>query len=88
MSEAAGADASERAGGLPARFEVRDAATVDGCFDAVINVGASDAHGGFPTALKGLKALAPVVLHGEGFWRRPPAEDFLGALGGATVGGG
>lgn len=79
------ADASERAHGLPARFEVCDAATVNGSFDAVINVGASHVHGGFPAALKALKALAPVVLYGEGFWRKPPTEDFLAALGGATV---
>jgi SAM-dependent methyltransferase len=79
------ADASERANGLPARFEVRDAATADGSFDAVINVGASQAHGGFPTALEAVRVLAPVVLYGEGFWRRPPSEEFLAALGGATV---
>ena len=35
-------------------------------------------------ALEALRALAPVVLYGEGFWRRPPATDFLAALGGAT----
>jgi len=28
--------------------------------------------------------LAPVVLYGEGFWRRSPEPDFLAALGGAT----
>jgi SAM-dependent methyltransferase len=79
------AEASERATELPARFEVRDAGTVGGSFDAVINVGGSHAHGGFPAALKALKSLAPVVLYGEGFWRVPPSEDFLAALGGATV---
>lgn len=79
------ADASERTGGLPARFEVQDAATVVGRFDAVINVGASHAHGGFPTALRVLRALAPAAIYGEGFWRRPPSDDFLAALGGATV---
>ena len=65
------------------------AATVRSCcdqFDAVINVGASHALGGFPRALGILGALAPVVLYGEGFWRRPPSEDFLAALGGATAG--
>jgi hypothetical protein len=29
--------------------------------------------------------LAPVVLYGEGFWQRRPSEEFLAALGGATV---
>lgn len=51
----------------------------------MINVGASHAHGGFPAAIKALRALAPVVLHGEGFWIRRPSDEFLDALGGATV---
>jgi SAM-dependent methyltransferase len=79
------AEARERANGVPARFEVRDAATVEERFDAVINVGSSHAHGGFPTALETLRALAPVALYGEGFWQRPPSADFLAALRGATV---
>jgi SAM-dependent methyltransferase len=79
------AEARARAAGLAVRFEVRDAATVEGGFDAVINVGASQAHGGFPAALEALRALAPVALYGEGFWQRSPSRDFLDALGGATV---
>jgi SAM-dependent methyltransferase len=79
------AEARHRASGLAARFEVRDAATIGGRFDAVINVGSSHAHGGFPTVLEALSALAPVALYGEGFWQRPPSNDFLAALGGATV---
>src|ERR1700761_2075474 len=79
------ADARGRANGVPARFGLRDAATVTGSFDAVINVGASHAHGGFPAALQALRALAPVCLYGEGFWHRAPSDDFLDALGGATV---
>lgn len=79
------ADARERAAGLPARFEVGDAAALNGRFDAVINVGASHAHGGFPGALTALRALAPVCMYGEGFWHKAPSEDFLAALGGATV---
>lgn len=78
------ADAGQRVGDLHAEFEVRDAATVEGPFDAVINVGSSHVHGGFPTALETLRDLAPTVLYGEGFWRRPPSEAFLAALGGAT----
>jgi len=73
------ADARARAGVLPARFEVEDASCVEGPFDAVINVGSSHAHGGFPAALDALRALAPVALYGEGFWRRAPSEDFLDA---------
>lgn len=79
------AAARRRANGLAARFEVRDAAAVEGRFDAVINVGSSHVHGGFPVALNALRALAPVVLYGEGFWQRPPSEAFLAALGGATI---
>lgn len=79
------ADARRRAHRSSARFEVRDAAAVQGSFDAVINVGSSHAHGGFPEALTALTGLAPVVLYGEGFWQRPPSEAFLAALGGATV---
>jgi SAM-dependent methyltransferase len=79
------AEARQRANGGSVRFEVRDAATVEGTFDAVINVGSSHAHGGFPGALTALRDLAPLVLYGEGFWQRPPSEAFLAALGGATV---
>jgi SAM-dependent methyltransferase len=79
------AEARRRANRSSARFEVLDAAAVQGSFDAVINVGSSHAHGGFPGALKTLRGLAPVALYGEGFWQRPPSVAFLAALGGATV---
>ena len=79
------AQARHRANGSSARFEVRDAAAIEGRFDAVINVGSSHAHGGFPGALTALRDLAPVALYGEGFWQRPPSEAFLAALGDATV---
>lgn len=79
------AEARHRANGISARFEVRDASTIQGLFDAVINVGSSQAHGGFPAALEALRALAPVALYGEGFWQRSPSEAFLAALGGASV---
>jgi SAM-dependent methyltransferase len=79
------AEARRRAGDLPAKFEVRDAATISGSFDAVIDVASSHVHGGFPAALHVCRPVAPVVLSGEGFWQRRPSEDFLAALGGATV---
>ena len=78
------AEARRRAADLPVHFEVRDAAAIEGTYDAVINVAASHVHGGFPAAVETLGALAPVVLYGEGFWQRPPTTDFLDALGGAT----
>ena len=62
-----------------------DAATIEGPFDAVLNVGASHALGGFPPALKALRGLGRTALYGEGFWRRRPSDDFLAALGGASV---
>lgn len=70
---------------LPVRFEVRDAATVTGSFDAVINVAASHAHGGFPSVLEALRRYARTALYGEGFWLRSPSDEFLSALGGASV---
>ncbi len=79
------ADARVRTDELPVRFEVQDASHVEGPFDAVINVGSSQAHGGFPLALAVVRSLAPVALYGEGFWRRAPSDDFLDALGGATA---
>ena len=85
LDEDAIAEARGHGARLAVRFEVRDPATVDGAFDAVINVGSSHAHGGFPAALAALRRLGPVALYGEGFWQRPPAEDCLEALGGATV---
>jgi cyclopropane fatty-acyl-phospholipid synthase-like methyltransferase len=78
------AEARGRAVDLPAQFEVRDAASIEGTFDAVINVGASHVYGGFPAAVEALRPVGRVVLYGEGFWRRRPADDFLAALGGAT----
>jgi SAM-dependent methyltransferase len=85
LDEDAIAEARRRANGVAVRFEVGDATTMNGRFDAVINVASSHAHGGFPAALQALKALAPTVLYGEGFWQRTPSQAFLDALGGATV---
>jgi SAM-dependent methyltransferase len=66
-----------------------EAGLLPGSFDLVVNVAASHAHGGFPTALDELAALARpdggLVLLGEGFWAREPSAAFLEALGGATV---
>ena len=78
-------EARRRTGSLAARFEVRDAATIEGPFDAVLNVGASHALGGFPAALEALRGLGRTVLYGEGFWRHRPSDDFLAALGGASA---
>jgi SAM-dependent methyltransferase len=85
---AARAEARERLPGRDVRFEARDAATVTGRHDAVLNVGSSHVHGGWPAALGALRALAAdggAVVYGEGYWRRAPSPAFLDALGGATA---
>ena len=51
------ARAAERLPGRDVRFEVRDAGEVTGRHDAVLNVGSSHVHGGYPAALRALRAL-------------------------------
>lgn len=80
--------AAERLPGRDVRFEVRDAVTVDGRHDAVLNVGSSHVHGGYPAALGVLRSLVAdrgAVVLGEGYWAREPSAAFLDALGGATA---
>ena len=84
---AAQAAAADRLPGRDVRFEVRDAAEVTGRHDAVLNVGSSHVHGGYPGALRVLRGLVAdggTVVLGEGYWREPPSSAFLAALGGAT----
>jgi SAM-dependent methyltransferase len=79
--------AAERLPGRDVRFEVRDAGEVSGRHDAVLNVGSSHVHGGYPAALGALRALVAdggAVVFGEGYWREPPSDELLAALGGAT----
>jgi SAM-dependent methyltransferase len=79
--------AAERLPGRDVRFEVRDAGEVSGRHDAVLNVGSSHVHGGYPAALAALRGLVAdggAVVLGEGYWREPPSDAFLAALGGAT----
>jgi cyclopropane fatty-acyl-phospholipid synthase-like methyltransferase len=85
---AARARAAQRLPGRDVRFEVRDAADVDGRHDAVLNVGSSHVHGGWPAALgalRGLVADGGAVVLGEGYWLRDPSPAFLEARGGATA---
>jgi SAM-dependent methyltransferase len=80
--------AAERLPGRDVRFEVRDAADVTGRHDAVLNVGSSHVHGGWPGAPAALRALVAdggAVVYGDGYWHRPPSAAFLDALGGATA---
>ena len=85
--EQARAGAAERLPGRDVRFEVRDAGEVSGRHDAVLNVGSSHVHGGYPAALGTLRSLVAdggAVVYGEGYWREEPSRGFLEALGGAT----
>jgi SAM-dependent methyltransferase len=80
--------ARQRLPGRDVRFEVRDAGDVTGRHEAVLNVGSSHVHGGWPAAPAALRALVAddgAVVYGEGYWRRPPSPAFLDALGGATA---
>jgi SAM-dependent methyltransferase len=74
---------------VPAELNVRVAdRPPDGTFDLVICIASSHALGGFPDALRRLRALVEPggqLLLGEGYWRRPPSEQYLDALGGATA---
>jgi SAM-dependent methyltransferase len=59
-----------------------------GPFDLVVCIASSHALGGFPDALGRLRDLTVPggqVLLGEGYWRRPPSEEYLEALGGASA---
>ncbi len=59
-----------------------------GPFDLVVCIASSHALGGFPQALERLHGLTSErgqVLLGEGYWRQPPAREYLEALGGATA---
>jgi SAM-dependent methyltransferase len=79
--------AAERLPGRDVRFEVRDAGEVTGRYDAVLNVGSSHVHGGYPAALRALRGLVAdggALVYGEGYWVQAPSDDFLAALGGAT----
>lgn len=84
----ASADARLPGRGLELVCETAEAAPLrPRSFDAVVNVAASHAHGGFPTALFALRDLVRDggrVLLGEGYWARTPTPEFLAALGGAT----
>jgi SAM-dependent methyltransferase len=67
--------------------EARDAPP-DGPFELVVCIASSHALGGFPAALDTLHELTVPggqVLLGEGYWRRPPTDEYLEALGGATA---
>lgn len=68
-------------------LEVRDSPP-PGPFDLVICIASSHALGGWPDALEGLRELTEPggqVLLGEGYWRRPPSDEYVEALGGASA---
>lgn len=66
-----------------------EVAPMEAAWDLVICIASSPAFGAWSDALAGLRRLVRPggrALVGEGFWRRPPSEGFLAALGGATAG--
>jgi SAM-dependent methyltransferase len=68
-------------------IRVRDAPP-DATFDLAICIASSHALGGFPdalTALHGLVEPGGQVLLGEGYWRAPPSDAYLDALGAADA---
>ena len=68
-------------------LQVRDSPP-PGPFDLVICIASSHAIGGFPDALGALRDLTVPggqVLLGEGYWRRPPDDAYLAALGAASA---
>ncbi len=90
----AAASAARRGLGDRARFEARDARTVDGTFDAVTCIGASQIWGAdvgealpldYVAALTALRALLPRggrLVYGEGIWSRPPTPAATAPLAG------
>ncbi len=58
-----------------------------GVNELVVCIASSHALGGFPEALGRLRELTVPggqVLLGEGYWRRPPSDEYLRGLGDAT----
>lgn len=56
-------------------------------FDAAVCVASTHAHGGYRQTLEALRALVrpgSCLLVGEGFWRQPPAAEYLAVLGGTA----
>src|SRR4051812_27609079 len=81
--------AAERLPGRDVRFEVRDAGAVSGRHDAVINVGSSHVHGGYPAALGALRYLVAdggAGVFREGHLRPGPPPPVPPAPRGATPG--
>jgi cyclopropane fatty-acyl-phospholipid synthase-like methyltransferase len=63
---------------------VAEAVRADGRFAAVVCMGSSQAVGTFPEALAwAARALSPggTALFADGYWKQPPAPDYLDVLG-------
>lgn len=90
MAEAvAQARAAAKRRGLAERTVFRAEPFTDGAFsreafDLILCVGSSHAAGGFPGVLLSLRPLLDPrgsLLLGEGYWRQPPAPEYLEFLG-------
>ncbi len=63
---------------------LEDVAPMEGAWDLVVCIAASQAFGTWLDALAGLRRLVRpggLALFGEGFWRRPPSPAYLDVLG-------
>ncbi len=82
------AAAHSRARGASLEFHELDATrfvATPHSFDAATCVASTHAHGGYRqtlAALKGLVRPGGSLLVGEGFWRQPPAAEYLAVIGG------
>src|SRR5215207_9547629 len=77
----------DRVGACRPRLQIRDSPS-GRPFGLVICIASSHAVGGFPDALGALRdltALGGEELLGEVYWRNPPSEGYLEALGGASA---
>jgi SAM-dependent methyltransferase len=82
-SEIAAARRAARERGLERRahFAIEDVTRWERGGDVAIAIGVAHAWGGLAGALAGLRALAPRMLIGDGFWAEPPSEAALDGLG-------
>ncbi len=86
--DAARARAASRVGGGALTLLERPAVNLNeapGSFDAALCIGSTHALGGYVETLRALQTLvrdSGRVLVGDGYWKRPPDDEYLAVLGG------
>lgn len=89
VESAGGRLAPDEAGGIEFRAaDINTAGLAPGSFDLAVCMGSSHAFGSgadaYPNALTGMRALlreGGLVLIGEGYWKQPPAGEYLDFIG-------